>query len=47
METLLALSLFTENGEVGALATKIPSIVETELTSFSMQVTITDIFKKQ
>ena len=35
IETLLTYSLFTENGEVGAMATKISSVFETELASQS------------
>ena len=47
IETLLTYSLFTESGEVGAMATKVSSVVESELTRFLKQVTITDFFKKQ
>ena len=47
IETLLTYSLFTESGEVGAMATKISSVVESELTRFLKQMTITDFFKKQ
>ena len=47
IETLLTYSLFTENGEVGAMAKKISSVFETELTRVSKQMTITDFFKEQ
>ena len=47
IETLHTYSLFTQNGEVGVMATKISSVVESELTRFSKQMTITDFFKKQ
>ena len=47
IEKLLIYSLFTKNGEVGAMAMKISPVFETELTRFSKQMTITDFFKKQ
>ena len=47
IETLLTYSMFTESGEVGAMATKVSSVVESELTRCLKQVTITDFFKKQ
>ena len=34
LETLLRYSLFTENGEIGSMATKVFSVVESELTCF-------------
>ena len=46
IEMLLTYSIFTESGEVGAIATKISSVVESELTRFLKQMTTTDLFKK-
>ena len=47
IDTLLTYLLFIENREIGAVATKISSVVESELAHFSKQMTITDFFKKQ
>ena len=47
IEVLLTYSLFTENGEEGATATKISSVDESEFNRFSKQITIKNFFKKQ
>ena len=47
IEVLLTYSLFPENGEVGATATKISSVDESEFNRFSKQITIQNFFKKQ
>ena len=46
IETLHTYSLVTENWELGAMATKIFSVVQSELTRFSKQMTIKSFFKK-
>ena len=44
VQTLLTYSLFTENWEIGVMATKIFSVIQSEFTCFSKQMTIRNFF---
>ena len=46
IEMCLTYSLFLENGEIGAMPTKISPVAESEVIRFSKQMIITDFFNK-
>ena len=46
IETLLIYSFFTKNWEIGAMATKISSVVQSELIRFSTQMTKKNVQEK-